>query len=74
MATKKTDILNDVLLQIAKLYREANDSSTEYYNQMLQHPTNDTYKYNELVGIQIGINRVYSLVCDLWDKAAEERE
>lgn len=74
MATKKTDILNDVLVQIAKLYREANDSSTEYWNQMLQHSYNDTAKYAELVGIQKGINRVYSLICDLWDEAAEERK
>ena len=70
MATRKTEILNDILVQIHKLSMEANDQSSKCYEKLVKGET-DNSDYARHIGIQIGLNRVYSLICDLYDDSSE---
>ena len=73
MATRKIDVLNDVLIQLNLLFKEASVECNEIYEKVQKNET-DLREFSRAIGVQIGINRVYHLVCDLYDKAIEENK
>ena len=73
MATRKTDVLNDVLIQLNLLFKQASVECNEIYEKVHNNQM-DLNEYSRSIGVQIGINRVYRLICDLYDKAMEENQ
>lgn len=73
MATRKTDVLNDVLIQLNLLFKQASVECNEIYEKVHNNQM-DLNEYSRSIGVQIGINRVYHLICDLYDKAMEENQ
>ena len=71
MATRKTDVLNDVLIQLNLLFKQASVECNEIYEKVHNNQM-DLNEFSRSVGVQIGINRAYRLICDLYDKAAME--